>query len=80
MTIPYSKENEVGGWSVYRGAFEDGIMLFTKGEPIWLPKTTALRLVDTIIHAMINYWSIDYHPKEVHFGLTGPIDSLKEER
>jgi len=78
MTMPYSKEKEVGGWSVYRGDLEDGLMLFAKGDAIWLPKTTALRLAHSVLEAMMEYWSIDYCPKEVHFGLSGPIEDKEQ--
>lgn len=81
MTVQYSKENTVGGWSVYRESYGDGIMLFANKIPIWLPKTTALRLAKSILESMTEYWSIDYHPDELHIGLSGPMkkpESLDE--
>ena len=79
MTALYSKKNAVGGWSVYRGNYEDGIMLFANKRPVWLPKAAALRLIEDIVHAMIEYWSIDYHPDKLHLGLGGPLENPEAE-
>lgn len=58
----YSKDREIGGWSIYACSYGEGIMAYTydkggKMIPIWIPRWKAIRLAMTVLEAFsYGYW------------------------
>ena len=63
MTL-YTKEQEVGGLSVYRGNYGEGILVHTKPlhnemlkkSTLWIEKSWAIRMAESITYAIAGAW------------------------
>lgn len=62
MTRQYAKNRTVGGFSVYRSSYGEGLMLFTNNKdhdnmiPVWVSRFVANRIKSAVELSEAEYW------------------------